>query len=177
MASALELLLASPRQTGRDSDQKTRQRAAALGAPVLAAGAPPRHERAVEQTLVEAVALAHEDPALARSLPVAFYRQRDRVDPQRLVAAARAGAEKAAVGMFLDLTAQVSGDRRFADWARAFRDRRVRLKRPFFYSRAAAAQAATTPDRSPPLARRWGFRLDFALDDFRSLFHKAMRAS
>ena len=175
LAGALEDLLASPRQARR-SLEATRARAAALGAPVLAARAAKRNG-SVEQMLVEAVTRAHEDPALARALPVAFYRQRDRVNPERLALAAQAGAEKAAVGLFLELTAQVSGDRRFSEWARPLRDRRVRVKRPFFYSTAAAVQAATVPDRSPPVARRWGFRLDYSLDDFRSLFEKVRRAA
>lgn len=178
LAEPLRKLLAAseqPRAPGR-ADDSTRRRLAALGAPVVAARGPVSRSR-VEQALVQGVSLAHRDPALARSLPVAFYRQRDRVDPRKLFVLARDGLEKPAVGLFLELTAQLSGDRRFAAWARRLRDRRVRTKHPFFYTRAAAVQAATQPDRSPPVARRWGFRLDMTFDDFRALFDKAQRAA
>lgn len=179
LAEPLRKLLALPEkepQASARAEDTTRRRLAALGAPVVASRGPVSHSP-VEEALVQGVSLAHRDPALARSLPVAFFRQRDRVDPQKLLDLARDGLEKSAVGFFLDLTAQLSGDRRFSAWARPLRDRRVRTKHPFFYTRAAAVQAATQPDRSPPVARRWGFRLDMTFDDFRSLFDKARRAS
>jgi hypothetical protein len=177
LAGALErLLVPAEPSTHRRSDDAVRERVSALGAPVIVHRTPAR-QVAVEETLVDGVALAHKDPALARSLPVAFYRQRDHLDPERLATLARASSEKAAVGLFLDLTAKLSGDERFAAWARTLRDRRVHATRPFFYSRAAALQAAAQRDRSPAVARRWGYRLDMDLDDFRSLFEKARRAS
>lgn len=176
-AGALEALLALPVQGAGDrADDSTRARLAALGAPVLV-GKAPRARGAVEDALVAGVALAHKDPALARSLPVAFYRQRDRVDPKRLVALARERSEKAAVGFFLDLTGQLCGDRRFSTWAKALRDRRVHARRPFFYTRAASLQSQAQPDQSPAVAHRWGFRLGMTLGDFQSLFEKAKRAS
>lgn len=176
LAHALTALVASPpRSTRRREDEVTRQRVAALGAPVVVARTR-RDDAPLEETLVAGVALAHKDPALARSLPVAFYRQADRLDGERLAVLARERSEKAAVGLFLDLTAELTGDRRFSTWARALRDRRVHARRPFFHT-GAAAQATARPDRSPPVARRWGYRLDLGLDDFRSLFEKARRAS
>jgi hypothetical protein len=174
-ADALRKLLTVSDTAGGRRDEPTRERVAALGAPVLVRRR--KATRDVEGVLVEGVALAHKDPGLARSLPVAFYRQREHLDPKRLVSRAREHSEKAAVGLFLDLTAELSGDHRFADWARAFRDRRRHAKRPFFHTRAAALQASTQPDRSPGVARRWGYRLDLPLEDFRSLFEKARRAS
>ena len=175
-ASLMALLAETGPSAPRREDTVTRAQVAALGAPVVVARkvkrAPP-----VEETLVAGVVLAHRDPAVARSLPVAFFRQADHLDVDRLLTLARERSEKAAVGMFLDLTAALSGDRRFAAWAREFRDRRVHASRPFFHTRAATLQAAAQPDRSPALARRWGFRLDLSLDDFRSLFDKAQRAA
>lgn len=177
MADALTALT-SPAVVRRPtaSDDSTRQRLAALGAPVLV-GQKTAASGAVEDTLVSGVALSHRDPAVARALPVAFYRQAADLNPARLAKLARERSEKAAVGFFLELTANLSGDKRFSTWARALRDRRVHARRPFFYTRSAALQAAAQPDRSPSVARRWGFRLDMALDDFRSLFEKAERAT
>ncbi len=177
LAATVDALLASPRlpRVSR-SDDSTRNRLADLGAPVLSQGTH-KVRGGLEEALVAGVALAHRDPAVARSLPVAFYRQADRVDPGQLVALALEHSEKAAVGFFLDLTAELSGDRRFSKWARLFRDRRVHARRLFFHTRAASLAAASQPDRSPSVAHRWGFRLDLPVEDFESLFAKAKRAS
>jgi hypothetical protein len=175
-AAAISTLVTSHTERASGSDDAVRGRLAALGAPLLARSTP-KPRGSVEETLVAGVALAHRDPAVARSLPVAFYRQADRVNPDRLSALARERSEKAAVGLFLDLTAQLTGDRRFSTWARPLRDRRVHARRPFFYTRSAALSAASQPDRSPSVAHRWGFRLDLPLEDFVSLFDKAERAS
>jgi hypothetical protein len=177
LGSALRALLAHPPVQPADrAGESTRARLAALGAPVMAKRSP-KPRGPVEESLVAGVALAHKDPAVARALPVAFYRQRDRLDPARLVAAARAHSEKAAVGFYLDLTAQLCGDRRFSAWAKPLRDRRVHTRRPFFYTRAALLQAEGQADHSPAVAHRWGFRLGMTLGDFQSLFDKVQRAS
>lgn len=179
LADALMKLLAPARvepALGPD-DAQLRSRLAALGAPVLAAQRTKARPRNVEETLVAGVALAHRDPAIARALPVTFFRQRERIDPERLVELARDRAEKAAVGMFLELTTKVSGDPRFASWARKLRDRRVHTRRPFFYTRAGLLRGKQAPDRSPAAAHRWGYRLDLALPDLQSMFEKAQRGS
>jgi len=175
-ARALTTLLAADTEPTRHGDETVREQVAALGAPVLVSHLT-KASGPLEDTLVAGVSAAHRDPALARSLPVALFRQRDRLDPDRLADAARARGEKTAVGLFLDLTAELSGDKRFASWARLLRDRRVHAQRPFFHTRAALVQAGASRDRSPRVARRWGFRLDLTLDDFQSLFDKATRAS
>ncbi len=159
------------------NDAEVRSQLAALGAPVLAEHRKTARGGSVEETLVDGVVLAHRDPAVARAMPVTFFRQRDQVDPDRLLELARDRAEKAAVGMFLDLTTEVSGDRRFAGWARKLRDRRVHTRRPFFYTRGAALRGKQLRDSSPALAHRWGYRFDLALDDLQSMFDKAKRAS
>lgn len=176
-AAALQLLVtpASPLPVSAAAKQ-TRAELAGLGAPVVVDR--PRAPRAeVEALLIEGVVLAHRDPALARSLPVAFFRQRDRLDPKRLASLARSRAEKAAVGLFLELTAEVSGERRFAEWAKPLRDRRVHQQRPFFFTEGGALLEKHTSGRSPSLARHWGYRLDLSLEDFQTLFDKAGRAT
>ncbi len=164
-----------PARYGR-TEVAIRARLSALGAPVIV-GNTPKVRGSIEKTLVAGVSLAHRDPAVARSLPVAFYRQSSRINIERLTALAREHSERAGVGFFLDLTAQLSGDRRLATWARTLRDRRVYTHQPFFYGRAAALEAKMRPDRSPSVARRWGFRLNLEFDDFRSLFEKVNRAA
>ena len=173
-----QLLEVSPPSTVSErADASVRSRLASLGAPLLARIAKRRAVRPLEELLVDGVELAHRDPAVARTMPVTFFRQRNEVDPVRLALAARDRSEKAAVGMFLELTTAVSGDRRFSAWAAALRDRRVHVRRPFFHTRSALLRPGEMPDLGPAQARRWGYRLDLSLDDFQSMFDKAARVA
>ncbi|MEO6951368.1 MAG: hypothetical protein ABI321_06105 [Polyangia bacterium] len=178
-ARALKQLLevSTPSTASVREAAAVRSRLATLGAPVLARTAKRRSGRSLEELLVDGVELAHRDPAVARTMPVTFFRQRDDVDPDRLAQAARGRSEKAAVGMFLELTTAVSGDRRFSTWAKALRDRRVHVRRPFFHTRSASLRGAEMPDLGPAQAHRWGYRLDLSLADFQSMFDKAARAA
>lgn len=175
LADALAALVAAPAPRASEPyEEQVKARVAALGAPVLSRRAAQK-SAPLEDALVDAVALSHKDPALVRSLPVAFYRQKRRIDGDRLAHVARHRGEKAAVGLLLDLTAAISGDRRFAEWAKPLRDRRIRARRPFFHTRAAVLSFSTQRDEGPRVARRWGYRLDVPLDDFSTLFMKARR--
>jgi hypothetical protein len=176
LADHLSAILATSAGGPTKRDESTREQVAALGAPVVVHRTR-QPDRPVEQLLVDGVALAHRDPALARSLPVAFYRQRERLDGDQLAAFARARSEKAALGFYLELTAELSGDHRFRAWARPLKDRRRHRREPFFYTRAAKLQADTRSPLDEPLARRWGFQVGMSVDDFRSLFDKVKRAS
>jgi hypothetical protein len=176
LAEHLMAILSTSTASETRNDQATRERVAALGAPVLVRK-PRKTDRPVEQVLIDGVALAHKDPALARSLPVAFYRQRDQVDGDRLAQFARERSEKAALGFYLELTADLSGDRRFRTWAQQLRDRRRSRREPFFYTLAGTILARARPRSNEPLARRWGFSVGMSVDDFRSLFDKVKRAS
>jgi hypothetical protein len=126
----------------------------------------------VERALVQGVQLAHRDATVARVLPVCFYRQRDAVRPEVLERRAREAGEKRAVGFFLDLTATLSEDRRFARWASRFRDRRYAVTQSFF----PASRMAADP-HMPAVARRWKLRLDMGLDTFASTFDKFAHAA
>ncbi len=175
LANTLMSLLTAPARVVDSKSSRVRTRLAALGAPVLAEQRKSGNASSLEESLVDGVVLAHQDPAVARTMPVTFFRQRDRVDPHRLAALARSRAEKAALGMFLELTTAVSGDRRFAAWAKRLRDRRVHTQRPFFYTRAASLRGNEMRDLGPALTHRWGYRLDLSLDDLQSMFDKAQR--
>jgi hypothetical protein len=152
--------------------RQVRGQLAALGAPV-------QHEAVetpcepVEATVVRGVQLARRDPDVARTLPVCLYRQRDALDPARLRQYAVQLGEKQALGFFLGLTAELSGDRRFARWMKPLRDRRCRAPRDFFHAAARSRrQRQLAEEKTPQVARRWRLRMNMDLDAFRSTFEK-----
>jgi hypothetical protein len=175
LAAALRTLVTAPTTTPGDTPEArdVRGHLAALGAPVQAEPQPPTVS--VEETVVRGVHLAHSDPDVARTLPVCLFRQRNTLDPMRLQAQAKQLGEKHSLGFFLDLTAQLSGDRRFATWARPLRDRRFTGPHSFFHAatvlRSRRAQHLAE-ERTPQVARRWGWRMNLDLEAFRSTFEK-----
>jgi hypothetical protein len=81
--------------------------------------------------------------------------------------------EKQALGFFLDLTAELSGDRRFAEWMKPLRDRRYRTSRDFFHSASRSRrQLQLAEEKTPEAGRRWQLRMNMDLDAFRSTFEK-----
>jgi len=154
------------------------ERADALRRQLRTMGAPLAVEPAAdtkdlnEMTLVDGVKLARRDPVVARALPVCVWEQRDRLDPDRLVAVAREKGEKQAVGFFLALTGELSGDRRFARWAKPLRDRRVTSVHDFFEFPSAYGSQDLANEKTPPVAEKWGFRMNLDLETFSSLFRK-----
>jgi hypothetical protein len=173
LADALRALVtASVPSAAEHPDRQVRGQLAALGAPVQHEPVePPRGP--VEDTVVRGVHLAHHDPDVARTLPVLLYRQRDRLDPARLHRHAVQLGEKRSLGFFLDLTAELSGDRRFAAWATTLRDRRCKAPHAFFHAASRSRrQHRLAEERTPPVARRWGLRMNMDVNAFRSTFEK-----
>ena len=110
-------------------------------------------------------------------LPVAFWRQRDKLDYERLERAATLRDERQALGFYLELTAQLGCDRRLARAAAGLRDRRRTALRPFFSGgRGSFAQAAAR-QKTPALARRWGFLMNMDLESFATAFRKHVRVA
>ena len=178
LAGALRALVVRPVSAGsEDEANRIRGELRTLGAPL-----PVRPAKTVdgfvEEALVRGVGLAHRDPAVARALPLCFWRCRDRIDPARLRDAARRLGEKQAVGFFLDLTAELSGDGRLAEWSGSLRDRRRKIPRDFFFVPSGSKfQSRLAEERTPPVARRWGFRMNMDVESFRSLFDRFARVA
>ena len=167
-----QLAQTSPRMVVPRDEQsdRLRRRLSALGVPLAVE---PLAVEAGERvaTLVEGVRLARRDPVLARVLPLGFWRQREELDGEAVVAAARSAREKRAVGFVLDLTSELSGDPRFRRWAKRLVDRRVRSPHDFF-ELPPTTGAARRPMADLAVARRWHYRLDMDLPAFKSQFDK-----
>lgn len=174
LADALRAVVATPAQrpAANADARRLRGQLAALGAPVQHEAVEPSRGP-VEETVVRGVQLAHRDPDVARTLPVCLYKQRSVLDPERLRQHAVQLGEKRALGFFLDLTAELSGDRRFLAWMKPLRDRRYKASRDFFYTAShSRRQRRLAEEKTPKVARRWRLRMNMDLDAFRSTFEK-----
>ena len=150
-----------------------------LGAPlygstaVKAADVPPP-----ERVLAEALLLARRDATVARALPSGLYRTRKRLDFGLLRRLARERGQGRALGFFLELTAELSGDASLARQARPLAvDVRNRKRASQFFKLRSATERRLAELKTPPVARRWGFRMNMSADSFASMFRKAARAS
>jgi hypothetical protein len=165
------LLTAEPPVRGVSKEQRLRGQLAALGAP-LGGPAPKSRRFPPEEVLAEGLVLAHHSPTVARVLPVAFWRQRDRLDYARLERAATSRDERHTLGFYLELTGRLGGDRRLVRRASGLRDYRRTALRPFFSDGRGVFARAAAQERSLALARRWGLLMNMELESFATAFRK-----
>jgi hypothetical protein len=169
------LLTAAPPLHRVSEEQRLRGQLAALGAPL--GGPSPKRALPVEDVLADGLVLAHQSPTVARVLPVAFWRQRDKLDYERLERAATARDERHSLGFYLELTGRLGRDPRLVRSARSLRDRRRTALRPFFSGGRGEFARAAAEERSPALARRWGWLMNMELDSFSTAFRKHVSPS
>jgi hypothetical protein len=176
--AALQILVQpNPEMPPDAAAVRTRGELRLLGAPILAEPVE-SVARPLEEAIVRGVALAHRDPAVARALPICIFKVRQRLDPTVLRVVARRLGERHGVGFFLALTAELSGDDRLRQWARPMRDHRRTLTRDFFFAASSSKlQRGLAEERTPDVARRWGFRMNMDVESFRSLFERFVDAA
>ena len=150
-----------------DDAQTVKRMLVTLGAPLRGVDpvdVPKNEEMSV---LVRGVSLARRDPVVARCLPLCFWKLENRLDVKALEALTTSRPEeKHALGFFLQLTGELSGDRRLVGLAEPLHDRRMKTKRDFFL------MPVRSTSRDFPLAAAWGFKMNTDLESFRVLFDK-----
>ena len=127
----------------------------------------------LEDLLTLGLQLAHADASLARTFPVVLWRNRARLRWDELSRAARAAGEGAALGFFLDLTAELAADQELARAAASLED--TRSPRPTFFFTGAGDTLVGKElaiSRTPPAGRRWNFLLNVPFESFETLFRK-----
>jgi hypothetical protein len=159
-----------------DHDDDVRAWLAAAGAP-LGSPRPKTPPPDLEKALAEALVLSHRDATVARVLPLVLWRQRGRLDLDRLVREASHRDERSALGYFLALAGQLGGDAALVQAARRLHDRRRTKTRPFFAVRLGPHAAAAARRNTPKEALRWGYVMNMGLDSYRGLFTKFARTS
>lgn len=171
LADVLRTLVRARDRLGTDEDKRLRGQLKALGAPLQEQAQSP--DGGLEETVVRGVRLAHRDPDVARTLPVCLFRQREFLSGERLRHYALRFGEKRSVGFFLELTALLSGDDRFAAWTPQLTDRRCRASVDFFHlASRSRLQRQVADQRTSPVARKWGLRMNMDLEAFQSTFEK-----
>jgi len=116
-------------------------------------------------------------PPLVLVLPPLIWRHRDTLDQARLFRAAMGRNERQALGFYLELTGQLGGDQRLVRRARRLRDRRRVALQPFFAGGRGAFARAAAQEKSPPVARQWGFLMNMELESFAATFRKHVPAA
>jgi transcriptional regulator with XRE-family HTH domain len=151
-----------------------------------------------ETVLAAGLKLARESASVARALPLAFWKTRERLDFDRLVKEGERLGQARTLGFFLDLTSQLSGDPTFAD---AVVKLRLGPSTPGSATRGSATREPSTSGsstlrppsrptqffqpttlrerkmaelRTPDVARKWGFRMNMGMDSFESMFEKGV---
>jgi len=141
-----------------------------LGAPLYGAYAAVDD---VEAAIVRGVAFSHHDATIGSILPVVLYKNRDRIVPKKLLTEARCQREKRSLGFYLDLTAKLSGDKRFSKWAKRLQDRRcVASTYLFLTDRRTEISKMLARQRAPRVARRWKLYMNMGEDAFQMAFRK-----
>lgn len=163
------LLRKSEAGPGPPSRRNPRPSLVAYGAPL--AGVEPRAGMRREEALVAGLAAAVSDPTLLRVLPVVVLRNERQLDWHELRARARRAKLGTELGMLLDLTAEVSGHDNLRQEARGLRDRRRRVPR-YLPEPRSGFERRLADRRTPPAARRWGFRLNLSEESLRDFVRK-----
>lgn len=165
--AALLQIPAEPASAGED--RSTRASLAAWGAPLVAAEG--RRAKSLEAALLAGLELSRRDGTVLRVMPTVLARNAARVDWQELEEGARRRKLKSELGWLLEQTAELANEPALARRGEKLRDRRRRSVRCFpevksRFERELAHQ------RSPPIARRWGFAMNVSVESLRSTFER-----
>jgi hypothetical protein len=152
-----------------EHSESVHQTLVAYGAP-LVSWEPVRH-MSLEQALVQALGLSHEHPALFRVLPLVLLRNANTLDWSRLRALAGEASVEAELGLLVELTAQAVGKPELVQGVSALRPPSVGVLR-FFHEPRSEFGRELARQRTPPVAKRWGFWLDLSEDSVRALVRK-----
>jgi transcriptional regulator with XRE-family HTH domain len=128
-----------------------------------------------EVVAAEAVKTSRIDATIARALPSLFWKNRERIDWKLLREEAERWGQSNALGFFLDLTAQLSGDMVFNREANKLFHSHSTKRSTQFFQPTTAIERQLAELKTPKVARRWGFRMNMGLDSFASMFEKASR--
>jgi transcriptional regulator with XRE-family HTH domain len=171
--------LQQPDEAAPADPERVRVWLARYGAPLYGAGETEVGEDLPrpEYVLAEALKLARQDAAVARALPVAFWRTYASLDLAHLRRLAAERRQERALGFFLELTGQLAQAPALARAARPLR-RSVRSRRASqFFKVRSRLERQLAELKTPAVARRWGFRMNMGQDSFEATFRKEREQS
>ena len=139
----------------------------AYGAPLFFSA---RRDMGLEEAVVRSLRVLRRDPTVLLSLPVVLVKNERVLDDGQLLAKAKELGLEDELGMVLDLTAELSGRRRFGALARRLT---MPSTAPRYLTDARSSFARRAADESTPLVvARWGFRMNMPESSFRQFLAK-----
>ena len=127
----------------------------------------------LEEAVLRGLVTARRVAILVHCLVVVLIKNYRKLDPDLLVREAKERRLEPEMGMFLDLTAKLGRQPRYAKAARKLRPREG-PPRYFFRHLHGPYEAQAAELRTPPIARRWGFRMNMTEADLRGFVNKHM---
>lgn len=158
--------------------QKARANLSQYGGLLVFTVEPDRPLVPLEQAVVDALRVCHDDPAMFETVAPVLWLNRDKVNLAKLVQLAELHECKRRLGLAMDLTTELSGERKFAEAATALHDKRYSKVENLFspdgkFHLDTGLELAKR--RTPPVAYRWNYMMNLDLEDMQSMFRKATR--
>lgn len=127
-----------------------------------------------EELLVKAVFLAKRNSTLLRVLPLLVKRLGPNLNTHQLAYWSKRHHVDRELGFVLDLTAELSKEKRYAALAKKLRDKRWSKATAFLdsESKLSGFQAKLVDENTPDLAKKWFLKMNMGLDSFRSHYLK-----
>lgn len=128
----------------------------------------------VEELLVKAVKLSKKNATLLRALPLLLKKMGDDLNLHQLVYWAKRYNSNRELGFLLELTAQLTENKKYSRLARQFKDKRW-SKPDYYFERDLGLkgfQALVVDRHTPELAKKWYLKLNVGLDSFESFYSK-----
>lgn len=145
------------------------------GAPLVRPGAL-GEKLSLETTLAYGLSLARRHSDVTRVWPVTLARNRNEVNLRHLQQLATRLGQKRSLGFFIVLTGRLLKDNDLERWGERLKDGRFRSTEDFFDKEQGARARILVEQRTPPLAREWGLRMNMPMESFESVFAKFVGA-
>lgn len=130
--------------------------------------------QSAEELLVKVVVLAKKNSSLLRTLPLLVKRMGTGLSFSQLAYWSKRLHVDRELGFVLDLTEELSKNKKLYAMARRFRDKRW-SKYSFFLEREQGLlgfQARVVEQNTPQLAKKWFLKMNMGLDSFQSHYFK-----
>jgi len=154
-----------------DKNAKLKENLAFFGMPVNVHKSPLESTERLESFLAKASNLAASDASVARAFPVFLRKVSPNLDFHVLKQESRKLGNKHRVGFFLDLAGELGQDKVLKNAAKDFFDSRNKIQKPFFMN-PSKYSLKLAEERTPDLARKWGWSMNMGLDAFESTYQK-----
>lgn len=128
----------------------------------------------VEELLVKAVYLSKKNASLLRALPLLLRKMGDNLDSNQLAYWSKRYETNRELGFLLELTAQLTKNKKYSRLANKFKDKRW-AKPDYYFERdfgLKGFQAIAVDRHTPELAKKWYLKLNMGLDSFQSFYSK-----